>query len=118
MSAPTPLPNGERGSLILGFLFGMGLDFLWYCCAALLSLGGPQDFIRKAFGDGTGTVLTLLTFEAFGIAQWIVICPALLYFQRRQQSKTVRGLLLQAVLVMLVDFYDWAARGGLPALGR
>ena len=117
MSAPTPLPNGERGSLILGFLFGMGLDFLWYCCAAL-PLGGPQGFIHKAFGDGAGTVLTLLTFEAYGIAQWIVVCPALLYFQRRQQSKTVRGLLLQAVLVMLVDFYEWAAQGGLPALGR
>jgi GNAT superfamily N-acetyltransferase len=102
----------------MGFVFGLGLDFLWFCGSLTLELTGAMAFLRNAFGGWIDSLYVILTYQGFGIAQWIVVGPALIYFWRRQQTKTAHGLLCQAVLMMLVNFYQWAARGGLPPLLR
>ena len=96
-------PQPELGGVGRGLALGIGMNvvfvLLWYGRVMFGLSGALLHLLSYRW-------LNILLFQAFfwiGVTQWIYILPAIAHYHRAQRPGVVKGLVIAAALVMLLN---------------
>lgn len=100
----TQRPEGERVNrgVALGMLLNIAFVGLW--CAVWFGIRGGSWLVVNDFGEK----VFFWSLFCIGATQLLYIGPAIWYYQHKQEPGMVKGLIMLAALVALLNGMCWA----------